>query len=236
MSEKVIVIVGASGGIGTALAHKLAPTGSKLVLTALNSQKLENLAQSLSISDSALTVTTDITQPNQVESLMDTVVSHFGKIDVLVNCAGAGVMKQYNKITPEDLDKMLDLNLKGSFYTSQAAANIMKDNHGGHICNVIGILGKHPMAMASAYCASKYGVVGFSKCLADEVKRYGIKVTLFYFGGIDTPFWDNVSLKVDRKKMLTPQTAAEAIYFALMAEPQAVPMEINIQPDSHLFF
>ena len=92
------------------------------------------------------------------------------------------------------------------------------------------------MAMASAYCASKYGVVGFSKCLADEVKRYGIKVTLFYFGGIDTPFWDNVSLKVDRKKMLTPQTAADAIYFALMAEPQAVPMEINIQPDSHLFF
>jgi NADP-dependent 3-hydroxy acid dehydrogenase YdfG len=70
MSEKVIVIVGVSGGIGgigTALAHKLAPTGSKLVLTALNSQKLENLAQSLSISDSALTVTTDITQPNQVE-------------------------------------------------------------------------------------------------------------------------------------------------------------------------
>jgi short-subunit dehydrogenase len=79
-------------------------------------------------------------------------------------------------------------------------------------------------------------VVGFSKCLADELKRYGIKMTLFYFGGVDTPFWDQVSLKVDRNKMLTAQTAADAIYFAMNAEPQAVPMEINIQPDSHLFF
>lgn len=236
MSEKVILIVGASGGIGTALAHKLASSGSKLVLTARNPEKLDNLAQTLSLSSAALTVATDITQPAQVENLMDKVVSHFGRLDVLVNCAGAGVMKQYHKITPEDLDRMLDLNLKGSFYTCQAAANVMKEQQGGHICNVVGILGKHPMATASAYCASKYGVVGFSKCLADEVKRYGIKVTLFYFGGIDTPFWDNVSLKVDRKKMLTPETAASAIHFALMAEPQAVPMEINIQPDSHLFF
>jgi short-subunit dehydrogenase len=236
MSEKVILIVGASGGIGSTLAQKLAPTGSKLVLNALNPQKLEDLAQSLGIPNSTLTLPADITQPAQVEILMQKTLEHFGRLDVLVNCAGAGVMKQYNKVTSEDLDKMLELNLKGSFYTSQAAANIMKDQQKGHICNVVGILGKHPMAMASAYCASKYGVVGFSKCLAEEVKRYGIKVTLFYFGGVDTPFWDHVSLKVDRQKMLRPQTAAEAIYFALMCEPQAVPMEINIQPDSHLFF
>jgi short-subunit dehydrogenase len=181
-------------------------------------------------------VPTDITNPTQVETLMEKIVSHYGRLDVLVNAAGAGVMKQYNKITPEDLDKMLDLNLKGSFYTCQAAANVMKENKYGHICNVVGILGKHSMAMAAAYCASKYGVVGFSKCLADELKRYGIKMTLFYFGGVDTPFWDQVSLKVDRTKMLTAQTAADAIYFAMNAEPQAVPMEINIQPDSHLFF
>jgi short-subunit dehydrogenase len=112
----------------------------------------------------------------------------------------------------------------------------MKDRKIGHICNVIGILGKHPMAMAAAYCASKFGAVGFSKCMADELRRLGIKVTLFYFGGIDSPFWDNVSLKVDRSKMLTTETAANAIMFALSADPQAVPMEINIQPESHLFF
>ena len=163
-------------------------------------------------------------------------IAQFGQIDVLVNAAGAGVMKQFLRIEPQELDQMLDLNLKGNFYTSQVVANVMKDRKIGHICNVIGILGKHPMAMASAYCASKFGAIGFSKCMADELRRLGIKVTLFYFGGIDSPFWDNVSLKVDRSKMLTTETAANAIMFALSADPQAVPMEINIQPESHLFF
>ena len=92
------------------------------------------------------------------------------------------------------------------------------------------------MPMAAAYSASKFGVVGFSKCIAEELKRFGVKMTLFYFGGIDSPFWDQVNLKVDRNKMLSCETAANAIFYALSAEPQAIPMEINIQPESHLFF
>jgi NADP-dependent 3-hydroxy acid dehydrogenase YdfG len=235
MQNKVIVVVGATGGIGSALTHKLAAAGAQLVLASKDAQRLSALASDLGSPESILSVPTDITVPQQVETLMEKTLAKFGKIDVLVNAAGAGVMKQFNKLTPEDLDTMLDLNLKGSFYTCQAAANAMKENHSGHICNVVGILGKHPMNMASAYCAAKYGVVGFSKCMAEELKRYGIKFTLFYFGGVDSPFWDNISLKVDRKKMLSPQTAADAIWFALSAEPQAVPMEINIQPESHLF-
>ncbi len=234
MKDKVVMVVGATGGIGRAVSRELAEQGATLVLVARTKENLEDLASELNTK--TLIVPTDITQPRQVEELMQEAVDHLGKIDVLINAAGAGVLKQYNKITPEDLDLMLDLNLKGSFYTSQWAANIMKDNKGGHICNVIGILGKHSMPMAAAYCASKFGVVGFSKSMAEELKRYGIKFTLFYFGGIDSPFWDGVSLKVDRSKMLTPETAAEAIMFALNAPPQAVPMEINIQPESHLFF
>ena len=234
MKDKVVMVVGATGGIGRAVSRALAEQGANLVLAARTPEKLEDLASELQTK--TLCVPTDITQPQQVEELMQKTVAQLGKIDVLINAAGAGVLKQYNKITPEDLNLMLDLNLKGSFYTSQAAANIMKENKGGHICNVIGILGKHSMPMAAAYCASKFGVVGFSKSMAEELKRYGIKFTLFYFGGIDSPFWDTVSLKVDRSKMLTPETAAQAIMFALNAPPQAVPMEINIQPESHLFF
>lgn len=238
MQNKVVVVVGATGGIGCALTHKLAQEGASLVLAAKKSERLAALVSELPATDRerVLTVPTDITDPNQVKTLMEKAVAQFGQIDVLVNAAGAGVMKQYNKVEPNDLDAMLDLNLKGSFYTCQAAAEAMKENRSGHICNIIGILGKHSMAMASAYCASKFGVVGFSKCMADELKRFGIKFTLFYFGGVDSPFWDNVSLKVDRSKMLRPETAADAILFALKAEPQAVPMEINIQPESHLFF
>ena len=235
MQDKVVVVVGATGGIGSAVARKLADAGATLVLAARDSSKLDALAGELSATE-VLCVPTDITDLQQVETLMQKTVQHFGQIDALVNAAGAGILKQWNKLEPADLDAMLDLNLKGSFYTSQAAANVMKDRKSGHICNVIGILGKHSMAMGTAYCASKFGVVGFSKCMADELRRYGVKFTLFYFGGVDSPFWDNVSLKVDRSKMLSTETAANAIMFALSADPQAVPMEINIQPESHLFF
>jgi short-subunit dehydrogenase len=238
MQNKVVVVVGATGGIGSALVPKLAESGAKLVLVARDADKLAELARNLEddYDADAIAVPTDITKYDQVEAMVQRAIAEFGQIDVLVNAAGAGVMKQFLRIEPQELDQMLDLNLKGNFYTSQAVANVMKDRKIGHICNVIGILGKHPMAMAAAYCASKFGAIGFSKCMADELRRLGIKVTLFYFGGIDSPFWDNVSLKVDRSKMLTTETAANAIMFALSADPQAVPMEINIQPESHLFF
>lgn len=236
MKDKVAVIVGATGGIGSAVTRKLAAQGVHLVLAARDANKLENLGAEFLTPSHVLPVQTDITDPQQVEMLMNKAVGQFGQIDILINTAGAGILKQWNKLEPADLDKMLDLNLKGCFYTTTAAANIMKERQTGHICNIIGILGKHTMPMAAAYCASKFGAVGFSKCIAEELKRYGIKTTLFYFGGIDTPFWDTVSLKVDRKKMLSAETAAQAIMFALSADPQAVPMEINIQPESHLFF
>jgi short-subunit dehydrogenase len=238
MQNKVVVVVGATGGIGSALVPKLAEAGAKLVLVARDADKLEELVNNLEDDHDtdAIAVPTDITKYEQVEAMVQNAIAKYGQIDVLVNAAGAGVMKQFLRIEPQELDLMLDLNLKGNFYTSQSVANVMKERKIGHICNVIGILGKHPMAMASAYCASKFGAIGFSKCMADELRRLGIKVTLFYFGGIDSPFWDNVSLKVDRSKMLTTETAANAIMFALSADPQAVPMEINIQPESHLFF
>jgi short-subunit dehydrogenase len=238
MQNKVVVVVGATGGIGSALVPKLASAGAKLVLVARDADKLEELVNNLEDDHDveAIAIPTDITKYEQVESMVQKAIAKFDQIDVLINAAGAGVMKQFLRIEPQEIDQMLDLNLKGNFYTSQAVANVMKDRKIGHICNVIGILGKHPMAMAAAYCASKFGAVGFSKCMADELRRLGIKVTLFYFGGIDSPFWDNVSLKVDRSKMLTTETAANAIMFALSADPQAVPMEINIQPESHLFF
>jgi len=234
IQDKVILIVGATGGIGSALTLELANTGSRLVLAARDEAKLTTLANQTT--GKVLIVPTDITQPQEVNTLVEKTIAEFGQIDVLVNVAGVGVLKSYHSIEPADLSLMLDVNLKGSFYTTQAAAEEMQKRKSGHICNVVGILGKHSMAMAAAYSASKFGVVGFSKSMAEELKRFGVKFTLFYFGGVDSPFWDNIALKVERKKMLSCQTAAKAILYALSAEPQAIPMEINIQPDSHLFF
>ena len=168
LEDKVIVIVGATGGIGATLTRQLASTGARLVLAARNAEKLAALATELPID--VLISATDITQPQQVDTLIARTISRFGQIDVLVNAAGAGILKAYNTIEPSDLDKMLDLNLKGCFYTTQAAAKEMQKRKSGHICNVVGILGKHSMPMAAAYSASKFGVVGFSKSIAEELK------------------------------------------------------------------
>lgn len=233
MQGKTAVVVGATGGIGQAVTAQLAHAGVNLVLTARPSDRLQALADAY---PEALVVGADITRPEQVQAVMDKAVAHWGGVDIVVNSAGAGVMKQFNKIEPADLDAMLDVNLKGCFYVTQSACQVMKDKRSGHICNIIGILGKHSMPMATAYCASKFGAVGLTKCIAEEVKRLGIKITIFYLGGVDTPFWDNANLKVDRTKMLSPEQAARAVMFALSAEPVAVPMEINLQPESHLFF
>ncbi|MEN9226702.1 MAG: SDR family oxidoreductase [Thermostichus sp. DRC_bins_24] len=237
LSQAVILITGATGGIGSALVPRLAQAGSHLVLAARRAEPLQELvekATALGVG-SATGIPADVTDSAQVETLVDQTVRQHGRIDVLINLAGAGILKPTPQITPEDLERMVSVNLKGSFLTSQRAANYMREQKSGHILNFPGILGRHPMAMASAYCAAKFGVVGFSKCMADELKRFGVRFTLFYFGGIDSPFWDPIHLKVQRDKMLSPVTAAEAICFALMAPAGAVPSEVVLQPESHQF-
>ncbi len=215
----------------------LAQAGSHLVLAARREEPLQTLAEkSVSLgAASGLGIPTDVTDYAQVEALVAQTVQKHGRIDVLINLAGAGILKPTPQITPADLEQMVSVNLRGSFYTSQLTANHMREQKSGHILNFPGILGRHPMAMASAYCAAKFAVVGFSKCMADELKRFGVRFTLFYFGGIDSPFWDPISLKVQRDKMLSPATAVEAIRFALTAPASAVPSEVVLQPESHQF-
>lgn len=233
MQGKIALVVGATGGIGQAVTRDLVQAGAEVVVSARDVDRLESLAE---ISSKVHPIPADITDPNQVNALFQSINNRYGTLDVVINSAGVGIMKQFNKLDPQELDLMLDVNLKGCFYVTQSACQILKDRRSGHICNIIGILGKHSMPMASAYCASKFGAVGLTKCIAEEVKRLGIKITIFYLGGVDTPFWDNANLKVDRSKMLSPDQVARSVMFALNSDPVAVPMEINIQPDSHLFF
>lgn len=108
MQDKVVVIVGATGGIGAALTRKLAVTGAHLVLAARDSSAITNLADQLPSSNQILTVPTDITDPKQVDTLMERTVAQFGQIDALVNVAGEAVMKPYSNLEPTDLDAMLE--------------------------------------------------------------------------------------------------------------------------------
>ncbi|MDX2271328.1 MAG: SDR family oxidoreductase [Cyanobacteriota bacterium] len=235
MRGKVVLVTGATGGIGSALVPWLAEQGCQLVLAARRAEQLAVLVNQTAQQTSVIGIPTDVSQFSQAEALVSQAYNQFGRIDILINAAGQGVLKPLSQLTPTDLEKLLDVNLKGSFYTSQLVSNLMREQKSGHILNFPGILGRYPMAMAAAYCASKFGVVGFSKCMADELKRFGVKVTLFYFGGIDSPFWDSISMKVQRDKMLKLDTALQAIQFALTVPEEAIPSEVVLQPESHQF-
>ncbi len=235
MDDKVVVITGASGGIGSTIAPLLAAAGAQVVLAARRQAVLEQVAAACRGAHTPLVIPTDVTDPAQVEALMNTTRDRFGRIDSLLNCAGVGILKAAQSITPSDLDTLLDVNLKGSFYASQYAAAIMREQKSGHIINFPGVLGKHPMAMAAGYCASKFGVVGFTKCMADELKRFGVRFTLMFLGGVDSPFWDTVSLKVQRDKMIDLTSVGTMLLNVLVLPPSIVPAEINLQPESHQF-
>ena len=236
MSEKVVVIVGATGGIGRATAQTLAKSGYPLVLAARDQAALDVVEQSCQElgADGVLSIPVDITVKSQVEALFAKAKDHYGQVDVVINSAGMGRLKPIQTLTEEEFDQMIALNLKGTFLVSQAAA-LAFGATGGHIFNIPGILGKHPMATAAGYCASKFGVVGLTKSMALDLKRANVHFTLLYLGGIDSPFWDEAGMKVQRDRMLRPEQVASAIAFALSLESPAIPTELVIQPESHVF-
>ena len=239
LAQKYILLTGATGGIGSAAALALAGEGASLYLSARDMGALERVKHQVSfVADREPGVfAADLTDPDAVARLMDEATRHFGEPPyAVVNAAGVGVVKPVENITPEEFRTSLDVNLYGAMLLSQAAVRAMAPRKSGHLLHVIGILGKAPMAQASAYCASKYGLSGFLAALRAEVARkHGIKITGLYLGGVDTPFWDNpsIEMRVQRDKMLSADDAASAILFALSQPDHLVLGELTLQPESH---
>nr|WP_281380194.1 SDR family NAD(P)-dependent oxidoreductase [Armatimonas rosea] len=230
-------MTGATGGIGQATALQLAREGALLTLSGRSAEKLEALAASLEQETGVRpsTIVADLSRAPQVEKLLAEATAERG-LDILVNAAGVGLVKPLENISPEEMTLTLAANLYGAMLLSQAAVKVMTPKKSGHILHVVGILGKAPMAQASVYCASKYGLTGFLQALRAEVsRRHNIKVTGLYLGGVDTPFYDNpaIEMKVQRDKMLSVSDAAGAILYALTQPAHLVLGELTLQPESH---
>ena len=235
MRGKVALITGGGSGIGQATAWALARRGVSVALAGRDENKLLETAAQISYEGGdVVTLVADVTDPAQVERLVAETTRAFDGLDLLINGAGVGLIKPLDTTTPEDIDRLLAVNVKGTMLTTQAAVRAMiAGGRGGHIINIAGILGKAPMANASLYCASKYAVTGFSKALQLEVKRHAIKVSLLYLGGVDTPFWDGLDMKLQRDKMLSAEDAANAIVTVLTQPAHLVLGEFVLQPESH---
>ena len=236
LTGKTALITGAGSGIGREVALELARRGVSVALAGRTEAKLTETAAQIGYEGGdAVTIVADVTDPAQVERLVAETTRAFDGLDILVNSAGVGLIKPLETTTASEMDRLLDTNVKGLMLTTQAALRPMiAGGKGGHLVNIAGILGKAPMANASLYCASKYAVTGFSKALQLEVSRkHNIKVSLLYLGGVDSPFWDTIDMKVQRDKMLTIADAAGAVMTVLTQPANLVLGEFTLQPESH---
>ncbi|MFN3385148.1 MAG: SDR family oxidoreductase [Candidatus Thermochlorobacter sp.] len=235
LEGKVALITGAGRGIGRASAIRFAREGAKLVLASRTQSELDTLAKELfDLYDTdSLVVPCDVTKAAEVKSLVDRAVSTFGRIDILLNSAGVGYLKPVTELTVEEFDEMIDVNLKGTFYASKFVSEVMVKQKSGHIINLPGILGKAVMRMSSGYSASKYGVTGLAKAMTQDLMRDGVKISLLHFGGVNTTFWDKITMRVQREKMLTVDQAADMVLLCATQPEQLVLGELVLQPESH---
>lgn len=230
---KIAIVTGASRGIGRATAEALIAAGATTVLASRDGDELDDLASRLG--HCAEAVPTDVTRSLDVDELVRGTVERHGRIDLLVHAAGAGMLKPVLDITEAEFDALLELNLKGAFLTLQRTARAMAEHGGGTIVTFPGVLGRAPMAMASAYSATKYGLVGLVKSMAIDLKRANVRFSLMFLGGVNTTFWDSesITLKVQRERMLDSASAAKAVLFAASQATPGICGEIVIQPENH---
>ena len=229
---KNILIVGATGGLGSKVAQLLAGSGANVFLAARNAEKLEVVAKGLGISADR-TFSLDISNPEEVVALREKYFLTCSSIDILINAAGIGIIKPLESLSEIEFLRTINYNLYGPFLLVKTFLPAMKEVKKGLIINIPGVLGKVPMAGAAAYSASKYGLVGMMQSIREEIKRTDIRITNIFMGGVDSPFWDNIDLRVQREKMIQSEEAAKAIWFLCQQPVSGVISEMVLQPFNH---
>jgi 3-oxoacyl-[acyl-carrier protein] reductase len=197
LKNKVAIITGASRGIGKATAEKFATEGAKLVLVDLNKEDLKKTAGVIrELGAETFEMEVDVTNRDKVDQLMNDARAHFGQIDIVVNNAGITQDAQLVKMTEEQWDSVIDVNLKGVFNVAQAAAKLMIEQKGGVILNASSVVGIYGNFGQTNYAASKWGVNGMTKTWAKELGKHGIRVNAIAPGFISTPMVEKMPEKV----------------------------------------
>jgi short-subunit dehydrogenase len=223
LKDKVVVITGASSGIGHAAALKFAEKGASLVLAARRAEKLQQLQnQIIKSNPNCIFVPTDLTQPEQVQNLFEKTIKQFGKVDILINNAGRGLKSEFAEIAYEDFKSVIDTNLTSVFLCTQQAVKIMTEqNIKGHVITICSIAGLFGAPKYSAYCASKHAVNGLLKSLKWELRKHHIKVSTIYPARVDTEFFNSYLQKPSKRQLLHPNAIAEL----LLAVAQRAPLK-----------
>lgn len=233
LAGKVVCITGAGRGLGKALAERFSAEGASLVLGARTTPEIDELASSLG---DALAVQTDVRSATDCRRLVDAAVAEFGRLDCMINNAGLAIYGPVENVAENDVDLMVDTNVKGLIHASVAAFRVMKEQRSGLILNISSIAGKLHLPNESVYGATKWAVNGFTGTLRLEAAPYGVRVTTVCPGGIDTPFWKAMDfypfpdhLDPSRDFMRPEEVAESVVEVALKSDRYVVP-EIVMVP------
>ncbi|HEK5893482.1 TPA: SDR family oxidoreductase [Staphylococcus aureus] len=227
LTDKVAVVTGAGSGIGEAIATLLHEEGAKVVLAGRNKEKLQNVANQLS-QDSVKVVPTDVTNKEEVDELIKIAQQTFGGLDIVINSAGQMLSSKITDYQVDEWDSMIDVNIKGTLYTAQAALPTMLEQSSGHLINIASISGFEVTKSSTIYSATKAAVHTITQGLVKELAKTGVKVTSISPGMVDTAITAAYN-PTDRKK-LEPQDIAEAVLYALTQPKHVNVNEITVRP------
>jgi NADP-dependent 3-hydroxy acid dehydrogenase YdfG len=235
---KVVVITGASSGLGEATARLLSAQGSTVVLGARRAERIEALADELRRRGGrALALPTDVTRSAEVQALADAAIKAFGRIDVMINNAGLMPSSPLERLKIDDWDRMIDVNIKGVLYGIAAVLPHMKERQSGHIVNVSSVAGHKVRAGTAVYSATKHAVRALTEGLRQEVKPYGIRTTIISPGAVATELPDSITeadvqsgVKAFYQIAIPADSFARAVAYAL-SQPDDVDInEILFRP------
>lgn len=227
LTDKIAVVTGAGSGIGEAIATLLHEEGAKVVLAGRNKEKLQNVANQLS-QDSVKVVPTDVTNKEEVDELIKIAQQTFGGLDIVINSAGQMLSSKITDYQVDEWDSMIDVNIKGTLYTVQAALPTMLEQLSGHLINIASISGFEVTKSSTIYSATKAAVHTITQGLEKELAKTGVKVTSISPGMVDTAI--TAAYNPSDRKKLDPQDIAEAVLYALTQPSHVNVNEITVRP------
>jgi 3-oxoacyl-[acyl-carrier protein] reductase len=228
--DKVAVITGGGAGIGLAMAGLFAKSGYSVVITGRDAKRLQKAATTIAADKKQVAgIPCDVRDPSSVEKLFSEIGKQHPTIDVLINNAGvAHSLAPADQLSVETWKEVIDTNLTGTFLVTRAALPLMRA--GGTIVNNLSLAAVQPFAGMSAYNASKYGALGFTHALREDLRKRGIRVLALLPGATDTAIWGQFWPDAPREKMISAETVAQAVLHAVSTPANTTIEEIRIGP------
>jgi len=233
LRDKVVLITGASRGIGKALALAFAAEGTNLVLAARQQQALDEVAQAARRHNVEVeTVTGDLREEKHIQELVQVAVKKFNRLDILVNNAGLGYFQPVAEMTTAAWDEMFAVNLRAAFLATREALPHLRRAGESMIVNIASLAGKNTFANGSGYSATKWGLRAFAQCLMLEERKNGVHVVTICPGSVATAFGqgqDRTS-RTGKKDIIQPEDVAESLLAAIKMPAHVMVSEIDIRP------